>query len=371
MSKCHLFRALLIAVSLTALLQLSSCPKGAPAGSSGSSASSGGAAGSKAYHGPFNIEAFPLAADMLLGAEHILTSEMNTFAGFDHQIEGGQISKFQFKPQAIESIMNVPLKLDGRKTVAMFFPDRRVLVSVRPLAEEAPGVYVIDTESGMELDVTPSNLRGLWDGGTALPLVGWTGKHGLCLYTTGKRADELVLWQGHGSLEEVQRLPATVAIGSRMSEDGLQFLAVSSALELMAFDEVSGQLVADPDGMDLAAAIADEAGNTQGRPLRFAAAQGLAIMATRDGSHWAILGDADQQDYIEVHDAAGVTPEGRRRIPGPADLLGGTEAQRLRNEAAQQGAWCINDGFVVPLNPWSVGVFDLVYQRLVVVSLPD
>jgi hypothetical protein len=367
----RLQNTLYISMLYAALFLLGSCPKDASNGSAGSQAIQGKPAGTAAYQGPFKLEVFPLDHDSLLGPERILTSEMNTFAGLDHAVEGGQVSKIQFMPKSIEAIMNVPLKLDGRKSVAMFFPDRRVLVTMRPLAAEAPSVMVIDTESGMELDVTPSNLGSLWDGSSELPLIGWTGKHGLSLYAAGKRADELVIWQGHNGMVEVQRLPTIVAIGSRMTEDGRQFLAVSAAMELMAFNEISGQLEADPDGIDLAAAIADEAGTAQGKPLQFAAAQGLAVLATRDGSHWSILGDADQQDYIEVHDAAGVTPEGRRRIPGPADLLGGTEAQRLRSEAAQQPAWFINDGFVVPLNPWSVGVFDLVYQRLVVVSLPN
>ena len=355
----------------TLVLLLGGCPKNTGQGGTGSVANTGPGGTSATYQGPFKLEAFPLAADIQLGAEAVYTSEMNTFAGLDQAAEPGQVCKIQFLPRGIEAIMNVPLKLDGRKSVLMFFPDRRVLASVRPLGSEMPALLVIDTETGMELDVSPANLSGLWKGNTELPFVAWTGKHGLTIYAEGKRPDELVLWQGHNSLAEVQRLPATVAIGSRMSEQGRQFLAVSSALELLAFDEVSGQLTVDPACQDLAAAIADEAGRDQSAPLKFAAAGGLAVLQTRDGSHWAILGDVDQQDYLEVHDAAGSTPAGQRRIPGPKDLLGGSEVQRLRSEGLEQPPWLINDGFTVPLNPWAVGIFDLVYQRLVVVSLPQ
>ena len=360
----------ILAIAVFSLLLLTACPKKQVAtsniGTVGSNAGTPSAAQS-----PFYFEAYPLAEKSLFSDFRILTTEPNTFAAEDLLYEDGQASKIEFRPGGIETIMNVPFKDKARKRTELFFPDRRILVSVARRGDEQARALVVDTETGMELDVTPANLPALWKEGSRFPLIGWTGKHGLCLHARGNRDDELVIWQGHNSLTEVQRLPATLAIGQRLSADGLQFLIVSSSMELLAYDEVSGMFEVDEDGLDLAAAIANAAGFEQGSPVRFAAAQGIAVMQTRDGSHWAVVGEADREDYIEVHDASGVTPEGRRRIPGPGDLLGGSEAQRLRREGVQQPPDVINEGFVLPVNDRHVGVFDLVYQRLVVIGLRD
>ncbi|MCB1219749.1 MAG: hypothetical protein H7A35_11850 [Planctomycetales bacterium] len=331
-------------------------------------------AGSQPRHvasSPFQLEAFPLPEGQLLGEGRVLASQPNAFAGNDVSADPGQASLVQFRPRGLDPVLNIPHKLSGTLRVCMFFPDNRVMLSQSAAGGEQPRVLVVDTDTGAELDVTPANLGPLWDGSAALPLVAWTGKHGLCIHATGQRANELVLWQGHNRLEEVQKLPAVVATGYRMLDEGVQFLAVNAGLELLAFDEVQGRMLPDPDGLDLAAAIVNAAGTDQDAPVSFACAGEIAVLQTRDGSHWAVVGSEDREDYIEVHDASGETPEGRRRVPGPGDLLGGSEAQRLRREGAQQDPSIINEGFVVPLNADHVGIFDLVYQRLVVIGVAD
>ncbi|MEZ5338183.1 MAG: hypothetical protein R3F46_07930 [bacterium] len=365
-------RTILAIIALPLLLLASGCPSsgGNRTGSGGGSVSSIGS-GTISQGSPFSLEAHSLGEELLLGAGQVLSGQPNCFAGNDLASEGGQASLIQLRPRGIEPMLNIPHKLGGARRVVQFFPDGRLLLGQDASGGDAVRMLMVDSDTGTELDVTPSNLAPLWDGPEDLPFVAWTGKHGLCISAPGRRPGELVLWEGHNTLAEVQQLPGILATGWRMREEGPQFLAVNAVLELLAFDEVEGKLLPDPEGTDLAAAIADAAGDELGTPLRFAAGEALAVLQTRDTSHWALVGSADAQDYIEVHDASGMTPDGRRRIPGPGDLLGGSEAQRLRREGANQDPSIINEGFVLPLNAGHVGIFDLIYQRLIVIGLED
>ena len=305
------------------------------------------------YSGPFILNTFQMEEGYRLISDHVFTSEMNTFAGRNNP--GGKqtsrCSKFHMAEGTLSPIMNVPDKLDGQKHVAMFFADNRVLSTTASTQENPAVIEIIDTETGMTLDMTPEGLTQVWNEDESLPLVAWSPKHGLCLYTWDSDSHDLTLWSGHNSLQDRQTVIDVIAIGHRMDNDGRHTMLVTLNLELLEFDEPSGTFIQAEVNSGLGASIANAAVEVTTHPIQFAACQNLAVLMTSDNTHYAIVSPGDVEDYIPINVM-------EKEKPDWLEL------------AQSEPAYVINAGFVIPLNNEEVGIFDQSFQRLVVIENP-
>jgi len=329
---------------------------------------------------PFALQAVPLTSELYYFC-HMVSYESGTLAAFCSPTPGyshgnSSVVKLVIEDSVLKPVFSAP------KTIKPFpqqlLEDNRVLTRHRDYEKgKSPDfrsdiiLELLDTSSGEVEDITPSNLdqtpKWPWFAG---PPNLWTQKFGLTYLIPDLASREVQVWQGKDTLEYVQHTPPILALGRGFIDGHFTHAVVTDAGELLAYDHESGRMVESTKHRALGREIARVIGSPQKRPVWFVFADEVAAFKWDSYKVYALVAaDGSRQD-LQMHHALDERPDGTKRSDDESDILV-IDSSPLRSEGKHLPSHVVNAGSVlVPVDEKRVGIFDVFYQRLIVIGPP-
>jgi hypothetical protein len=236
---------------------------------------------------------------------------------------------------------------------------------------------MVGLATGEVLDITPSNLDGTleWHGYTGPPFL-WSEERGFTFFIPEIESREIHLWQGSGTLAEAQRTPPVLALGRGFVDGLLTYAVVTDEGGMLVYGRDQGLMAKSQAFSDLGKEIATALGAPQAWPkwpVRFVFAEGIAAFKSYESGPYGgcelISADGSRQ-VIAIVDAFTVKPDGSERDVTEADALV-EDASPLRLEGKTQPPDVVASPVLVPVDGRRIGIVDGLYQRLIVISLPE
>ena len=331
----------------------------------------------------FSLRALPLETDnYYLG--RTISSESGTLSGlcsptavFDEQVV---LCKYSIEDKALRLVFSTPMPQEpkGQPRPQLVLADNRVFLKDWVNLDAASSDFrshirysLLDTETGTSQDVTPTNIvettQWMCKAG---PLCLWSDLHGVILFTPNKETREVHLWQGKETLREVQRIPSVLGVGQTFAGGRFTAVIVTEKGDALVYNHDTGRIEDSPRHQAVAAQMVEIVKKPKRWPLYFVMAEEVAAFKWDSGKVYALVAaDGSRQD-LQMHHALDERPDGTKRSDDESDILV-IDSSPLRSEGKHLPSHVVNAGSVlVPVDEKRVGIFDVFYQRLIVIGPP-
>ncbi len=233
------------------------------------------------------------------------------------------------------------------------------------------------SSTGDTLDITPSNLNGTleWPCFTGPPFL-WSEERGFTFFIPDLERREIQLWQGSGTLAEVQRTPPVLALGRGFVDGLITYAVVTDEGGMLVYDRERGVMAKRQSFNALGQEIATAIGAPQvwpKWPVRFVFAEEIAAFKSSEAGPYGgceLVSAAGSRQAIAAVDAFTVKADGSEREVAEADALV-EDASPLRLEGQTQPPDVVASAILVPVDGQRIGIVDVLYQRLIVVGPPE
>jgi len=236
---------------------------------------------------------------------------------------------------------------------------------------------MVGLATGEVLDITPANLDGTlaWPCNAGPPFL-WSKEHGFTFFIPDLESRELQVWQGPGVLRDIQHTPAVLGLGKGFADGRLTCSIVTDNGDMLVFDSQKGLMERSEKLVALGEQIAGVIGRPEERPLPFVFADGVAVVKcnfdrSQEGYELvAVSADGATSVFKEV-DVFSTRPDGNERDSDETHSLI-VNAGPIRAEGGLQPL-DVTSGMcsMLPVDNMHVGVFDRLYQRLIVIGPPE
>jgi len=328
----------------------------------------------------FSLRAVPMATEDYCFYQ-MVSYDSGTLAALCSPTPGYSHGKSTVVRLAVEDDLLEPV-FSAPKTIKPFpkqlLEDNRVLTRHRDYEKgKSPDfrsdiiLELLDTSSGEAEDITPSNLDETpkWPCFSGPPCL-WTQRFGLTYFIPDMESRKVQVWQGKDCLEDVEHTPPILALGRGFINGRFTHAVVTDVGELLTYDHEIGRMTESKKHCALGREIARVIGSPQKRPVRFVFADELAAFKWDSGKVYALVAaDGSRQD-LQMHHALDERPDGTKRSDDESDILV-IDSSPLRSEGKHLPSHVVNAGSVlVPVDEKRVGIFDVFYQRLIVIGPP-
>ncbi|MCH7471376.1 hypothetical protein IIA79_00285 [bacterium] len=329
---------------------------------------------------PFPLRAITLEMDARLTSTR-MSSESGTIAGICRRREGStfyeEIIKFSIEDGELRPVFTAPRPELSEGFPNLLLADNRILMSSRNYQEIEQSasslgnviVQLFDADLKTAEDITPSNYNELPQPAPRIfPAALWSERFGLALFIHDEETREVSFWQGKETLEEVQMTPPSLATGWAFISGRLAYTVLTGDGTVLAYDYEEGRMVESEAHRAIGSEVAQFIGEPQEKPVRYALAEGVAVF--KWNSDYALVGLDGTRHLIERMDALGKRPGGSTRGSIEGMVLA-HDPGALKTEGRLRPPNVINQlSSILPVSETQVGIFDVEYQRLIVISPP-
>jgi len=333
--------------------------------------------------GLFSLRAIPLELDSRWELP-VRSLQSGTVAGLlssgGVKLENITVTRFVIGRNKLTRSLSVP-RTGVQPIPELLLSDDRLLTRRRGSAKEGtPGYWsrsnvvfeLYDPASDKVRDVTPSNLDETtrWLCRSGPPML-WTERFGIALFIPDPDSREVRLWQGRETLELVQRVSSALGVGDTFVSGVLSAVVVTENGEAFGYDYSTGKMKELPQLQPIASRLANAAAKPEKWPLSFVMAEGVAAFKWRQGREFVLIASDGSRQALMVHHPFEEKPSGSTRSREEGEALS-MDASPLKREARSQPPEVVNVGSaLLAVDETHVGLFDLLYQRLIVVGPPE
>lgn len=295
--------------------------------------------------------------------------------------EETSLLKFKIESNGLSILLSFPMP-NGRfepwhGTPTLILEDGRILLkkwtgSSGDLSEFRNKIAygILDPKTGKVVDVTPNNLNDTtaWACRAGPPFL-WSDKLGLIHLTPDKSSKRYHIWQGAKTLGETGTIEQAIGLGQVFHKGKFSAAAILYDGRTLVFDQLDGTMKEVPSFNDTSKQLLKQAVKAKW-PLYFVLAEGIAAFKSADESstRFIITAGDGRTLTLPCRHVLDYKPDGSPRSDSEGNQLT-FDSRPLRIEGSQQPPESIsNNSVLIPISENSIGILDLSYARVIVLS---
>jgi hypothetical protein len=259
----------------------------------------------------------------------------------------------------------------------------------RTLDPRVGAVYsIVDVATGSKKIVTPSNLTATtpWPQSGGVPTV-WSDEYGMTMFIRELGSNQVVVWQGKETLEEVQRTPPVIASGDAFVDGHYTLVELTDDGVMLAYDWETGRLEESSRLAELGAEVAKVIEAPPKRPVRMAVAKDIAVFKWDNYSVYAVItADGSRRDIQITRDDDEPTSIPELVVDETTPFSRWNELTDEEKEAAVRELLlpdlraegkdlplerASSLSSIVPIDNSHVGIEDTLFQRIIAIGPPE